>query len=83
MNKELIEKFGHHANDTGSAEVQVASLTQRINQLNEHLSRFPKDFASKRGILKLVGQRRRFLSYLKETKEEAYKKLLKELNLRK
>jgi len=78
----IIEQYGKHGNDTGSVEVQIALLTQRINELNEHFRSFPKDFASRRGLLKMVGQRRSFLRYLKERNHSKYLELLKRLNLR-
>ena len=71
-----------HTKDTGSADVQVALLTARINQLTEHLRTHVKDHASRRGLLKLVGQRRRFLNYLMRTDLEGYRSLIKELGLR-
>ena len=68
--------------DTGSAEVQIALLTRRINELTEHLRTHPKDHYSRRGLLKLVGQRRRFLNYLQRKDLEGYRALIKELGLR-
>ncbi len=79
---ELIEKHGRAANDTGSAEVQIAMLTQRINDLTEHLRTHPKDHYSRRGLLRLVGRRRRFLDYLQRKDLESYRALIKELGLR-
>jgi small subunit ribosomal protein S15 len=70
-------------NDTGSPEVQIALLTERISQLTEHLKLHRKDFSSRRGLLKLVGQRRRLLDYLKDTDLEGYRKIVEELGLRK
>jgi small subunit ribosomal protein S15 len=78
----LIGKHGRSESDTGSTEVQVAMLTQRINQLTEHLRRHPKDHYSRRGLLKLVGRRRRFLNYLQRKDLEGYRALIKELGLR-
>jgi small subunit ribosomal protein S15 len=78
----LIGKHGRNESDTGSTEVQVAMLTQRINQLTEHLRRHPKDHYSRRGLLKLVGRRRRFLNYLQRKDLEGYRALIKELGLR-
>jgi small subunit ribosomal protein S15 len=79
---ELIEKHGRNAQDTGSAEVQIAMLTRRINELTEHLRTHPKDHYSRRGLLKLVGRRRRFLNYLQRKDLEGYRALIKELGLR-
>jgi small subunit ribosomal protein S15 len=79
---ELIEKHGRSNADTGSPEVQIAMLTQRINELTEHLRTHPKDHYSRRGLLKLVGRRRRFLNYLQRTNLESYRALIKELGLR-
>jgi len=81
--RELIEKFGDGPTDTGKAEVQVALLTQRINDLNQHLRVHRKDHHSRRGLLMLVGQRRRFLNYLQRTDLERYRALVRELGLRK
>ncbi len=80
---DIITKFGRHENDTGCAEVQIALLTERINHLNEHLKINKKDNHSRRGLLKMVGERRRLLDYLKETDLERYRAILAELNLRK
>jgi small subunit ribosomal protein S15 len=80
---ELIEKFGDTPQDTGKAEVQVALLTERINQLTDHLRTHKKDHHSRRGLLMLVGQRRRFLNYLQRSDLERYRALVKELGLRK
>jgi small subunit ribosomal protein S15 len=80
---ELIEKFGNSPQDTGKAEVQVALLTERINQLTDHLRTHKKDHHSRRGLLMLVGQRRRFLNYLQRSDLERYRALVKELGLRK
>ena len=80
---ELISKFGRTANDTGSPEVQIALLTQRINELTEHLKSNQKDHHSRRGLLKMVGQRRGLLAYLKKTDLEGYRKLIERLGLRK
>ncbi len=79
---ELIEKHGRDTADTGSTEVQVAMLTQRINDLTEHLRTHPKDHYSRRGLLRLVGRRRRFLDYLQRKDIEGYRALIKELGLR-
>ena len=80
--QELIGKFGRSDGDTGSAEVQVALLTERINELTEHLRTHPKDHYSRRGLLRLVGRRRRFLNYLQRKDLEGYRALIKELGLR-
>ncbi len=80
---EIINKFARTAGDTGSPEVQVAVLTERIKELNEHLSANPKDHHSRRGLLKMVGQRRALLAYLKEKDIERYRKLIADLGLRK
>ena len=80
--QELISKHGQNAEDTGSTEVQVAMLTRRINELTEHLRTHPKDHYSRRGLLKLVGRRRRFLDYLRRKDLEGYRALIKELGLR-
>lgn len=79
---ELIGKFGRGESDTGSAEVQVALLTERINELTEHLRTHAKDHHSRRGLLMLVGKRRRMLRYLEKTDLERYRALVKELGLR-
>ncbi len=79
---ELIEKFGDTPQDTGKAEVQVALLTERINQLTDHLRMHKKDHHSRRGLLMLVGQRRRFLRYLERSDLERYRSIVKELGLR-
>jgi small subunit ribosomal protein S15 len=80
--QELIDKHGTNGQDTGSTEVQVAMLTRRINELTEHLRTHPKDHFSRRGLLKLVGRRRRFLDYLQRKDLEGYRALIKELGLR-
>jgi small subunit ribosomal protein S15 len=80
--QELVEKFGEGDSDTGKAEVQIALLTERINGLNEHLSAHRKDHHSRRGLLMLVGRRRRFLNYLRRTDLERYRALIRELGLR-
>ncbi|MCW5828488.1 MAG: 30S ribosomal protein S15 [Deltaproteobacteria bacterium] len=80
---EVIGKYRKHGTDTGSAEVQVALLTERINSLQSHFEAHKKDHSSRRGLLKLVGQRRRLLDYLKRTDFERYKKLIGSLDLRK
>ena len=79
---EIVKKFGRNENDTGSSEVQIALLSERIAQLTEHLKTFKKDHASRLGLLKLVGQRRRLMRYFKRTNHEAYNKLVAELGIR-
>jgi len=79
----IISEFKAHARDTGSAEVQVAILTERINGLGEHFKQHKKDFNSRRGLLSLVGRRRRLLSYLKTKDIKKYEEVLEKLNLRK
>lgn len=79
----IIEEYKTHEGDTGSPEVQVAILTYRINDLNEHLKEHHKDFHSRRGLLKMVGKRRNLLNYLKEKDIERYRTLIKRLGLRK
>lgn len=80
--KEVIEQYRLHDTDTGSPEVQIALLTERISHLTGHLQSHKKDFHSQRGLLKLVGQRRRLLDYLKKTDIESYRQLIAELGLR-
>ena len=79
----IIEEYKTHEGDTGSPEVQVEILTYRINDLNEHLKEHHKDFHSRRGLLKMVGQRRNLLKYLKNTDIERYRSLIARLGLRK
>lgn len=81
--QELISSFKTSAKDTGSPQVQVALLTERINMLTEHFKLHMKDHQSRRGLLKLVSQRRRLLDYLKKTDQKQYEDLVKKLNLRK
>ena len=80
---EVIDKFKTKEGDTGSTEVQVALLTERINQLTGHMAANRHDYHSQRGLLKLVGQRRRLLSYLNKEDTKRYKKLIAKLGLRK
>jgi small subunit ribosomal protein S15 len=80
---EIIKTYGVSDKDTGSAEVQIALLTKRVEELTEHFKRHPKDNNSRRGLLKLVGQRRRFLAYLKNTDLMKYREIIERLNLRK
>lgn len=78
-----IEKYRQHDGDSGSAHVQIALLTQRINHINEHMKLNKKDFGTQRGLLKLVGKRNRLLRYLRQKDEAGYKALIKSLGLRK
>ncbi|MBU1113007.1 MAG: 30S ribosomal protein S15 [Candidatus Omnitrophica bacterium] len=80
--KKLIEKFKAHVEDTGSANVQIALLSERINYLTEHLKKHKKDFHSRRGLLTLVGRRRRLLSYLEKEDPKGYNEVTKELKLK-
>lgn len=80
--QELVEKFGDSGADTGKAEVQVALLTERINLLTQHLRTHRKDHHSRRGLLMLVGRRRRLLNYLQRADLERYRALIRELGLR-
>jgi len=77
-----IADYRKHETDTGSTEVQVALLTQRINELSEHFKTHKKDHHSRRGLLKLVSQRRRLLNYLRRTGPDRYRELIKRLGLR-
>lgn len=81
--QEIIETYGREANDTGSPEVQIALLTARINDLQEHFKTHQKDHHSRRGLLKMVGQRRNMLAYLKKMDIERYRTLIERLGLRK
>jgi small subunit ribosomal protein S15 len=81
--EELTKKFQLHEKDTGSADVQIAILTERINELTEHLKKAPKDHSSRLALLKLVGQRRKLLDYLNSTDTKRYQKLITRLGLRK
>ena len=83
MKEELVAKYGLKEGDKGSPEVQVAILTARINDLNEHFKNHPNDFHSRRGLLKMVGQRRNLLAYLKGKDIERYRALIEKLGLRK
>ena len=80
---EIIKEFQIHEGDTGSVEVQVAILTARIKHLTEHLKKHPKDFHSRRGLMKMVWRRRKLLKYLRRTKPESYRELIEKLGLRK
>ena len=79
----IVAEFGKTPTDTGSPEVQVALLTARINELNDHFKNHPKDHHSRRGLLKMVGQRRNLLAYLKKVDIERYRSLIERLGLRK
>jgi small subunit ribosomal protein S15 len=81
--KTVVEQFKVHATDTGSSEVQIALLTTRIKYLSDHFQKFPKDFASRVGFLKMIGQRRKLLDYLKKYNKDSYSSLIKRLYLRK
>ncbi|HET8679556.1 MAG TPA: 30S ribosomal protein S15 [bacterium] len=80
--KEIVGKYRRHGEDTGSPEVQVALLTDRINHLAEHLKSHAKDFHSRRGLLKMVGHRRRLLAYLERSDVATYRRLVESLGLR-
>ena len=80
---EIIREFGKNETDTGSTEVQIALLTYRINDLNEHFKTHKKDHASRRGLLQIVGDRRRLLRYLQQNNLESYRQLIAKLGLRK
>ncbi len=81
--KALVKDFSQHKSDTGSPEVQVALITERINHLTEHLKVHKKDFTSRRGLLMMVGQRARLLKFLQSTDQERYQTLIKRLGIRK
>lgn len=80
---EIIKEYGRKVGDTGSPEVQIAILTARITELTEHMKKNPKDYHSNRGLLKMVGQRRGLLDYLKKTDLEKYRALIEKLGIRK
>lgn len=80
--KEVVKKYGENEKDTGSAAVQIAMMSQKINELTEHLKSNTKDFSTKRGLLMLVGRRKRFLSYLKKNSVAEYRELIKKLGIR-
>lgn len=82
IKKGLVDRFSRHEGDTGSPEVQVALLTERIIQLTRHMQEHKHDQHSRRGLLKLVGQRRRQLKYLSRTNPDSYRQLIQELGLR-
>ena len=79
--EEIVKKYALHEGDTGSAEVQIALLTYRINNLSEHLKVFKKDNHSRRGLLQMVGDRRRLLQYLKDNEQERYDSLMKKIKI--
>lgn len=81
--EELVEKYGGSKDNTGSTEAQIAIFTERINDLTDHLKDHGQDHASRRGLLKLVGKRRRLLNYLKDNDIERYRELISELGIRK
>lgn len=81
--QEIVEKFGESKNDTGSTEAQIAILTERISHLTDHLKKHEQDHASRRGLLKMVGKRRRLLNYLRDEDIEKYRELISELGIRK
>lgn len=78
----IVEKYGTHPKDAGSPGVQVALLTQRINELTEHFKKHPKDLHSRTGLLKMVGKRRRLLEYLRRTDVDTYRRIIQDLGLR-
>jgi small subunit ribosomal protein S15 len=80
---EIVSAYRLHDTDTGSPEVQIALLSSRINHVTEHLGTHSRDFSSRRGLLKMVGKRRRLLNYLRKTDIDAYRQLIDNLNLRK
>ena len=79
----IVAKFGSSASDTGNTKVQIALLTERIKELTAHCKAFPKDTGASRGLLKVVGQRRKMLKYMQRTNLEGYRALIKELGIRK
>jgi len=81
--QEIVERFRTHESDTGSPEVQIAVLTERINHLTEHLKTHKKDHASRRGLLQMVGRRSALLKYLTKTNRERYRNVVQQLGLRK
>lgn len=81
--KELIKKFGENENDTGKSEVQIAILTKRINDLRDHFAEHAKDHSSRRGLMMLVGKRRKLLDYLMKKDIERYRTIIRELKIRK
>ena len=83
VKSKVIKEHQAHEKDTGSAQVQIAVITRRVEELADHLKKNPKDHHSRRGLLKLVGKRRKFLAYLKKNDEKTYEKTLKKLDLKK
>ena len=83
VKEEIVKTFGANEKDTGRAEVQVALLTKRVDELTEHFKRHPKDNNSRRGLLKLVGQRRWLLAYMRKSNLAKYREIIERLNLRK
>ncbi len=81
--QELVDKYGKDGEDTGAPEVQIAIFSKRINELTEHLQQHPKDHSTRRGLLKLVGKRRRLLNYLIDRDIERYRSIIRELGIRK
>jgi small subunit ribosomal protein S15 len=81
--EEVVKTFGANEKDTGRTDVQVALITKRVQELTEHFKRHPKDNNSRRGLLKLVGQRRRLLAYMRKTNLDKYREILERLDLRK
>ncbi|MDO8444164.1 MAG: 30S ribosomal protein S15 [bacterium] len=81
--EDLVKKYQSHKDDTGSTEVQIAILTKKISDLTKHLKDHKKDFDSRRGLLMMVGKRRRLLNYLRKTVEEKYTKIIADLGLKK
>lgn len=79
----VVSKFGAKENDTGNSKVQIALLTERVKQLTDHCKDFPKDKSASRGLLKIIGQRRKLLKYMQRSDLEGYRQLIKDLNLRK
>lgn len=80
--EDLVKKYQTHKNDTGSTEVQVAILTKKVSELTKHLKEHKKDFDSRRGLLMMVGKRRRLLNYLRKNDEEKYTKIIADLGLK-
>ena len=80
--QEIVKEFGKNEKDTGSSAVQIAMMTKKISELTEHLKTNKKDFATKRGLLMMVGKRKRLLSYLKDTNLEGYRELVRKLGIR-
>jgi small subunit ribosomal protein S15 len=83
LKEEIVKAFGTNEKDTGKTEVQVALITKRVEELTEHFKRHPKDNNSRRGLLMLVGQRRRLLAYLRKRDLDKYREVIERLNLRK